>query len=126
MASSKSMNELTLAPQAVAGGREGNYRPMIMSWVGTVSGRPWAGDLMLLADGTHTGLGLRLALSGTCTAYWSPSKSALKAVQTSGCSLMALPRPAPAQGLDAQTVAGVGRFSSTGCSVMTSFQQSNT
>ena len=28
--------------------------------------------------------------SGTCTAIWSPSKSALKAAQTSGCSWMAL------------------------------------
>jgi hypothetical protein len=30
-------------------------------------------------------------LSGTCTAIWSPSKSALKAPHTSGCSWMALP-----------------------------------
>ena len=29
--------------------------------------------------------------SGTCTAIWSPSKSALNAAQTSGCSWIALP-----------------------------------
>ena len=28
---------------------------------------------------------------GTCTAIWSPSKSALYAVHTSGCSFIALP-----------------------------------
>jgi hypothetical protein len=30
-------------------------------------------------------------VNGTCTAIWSPSKSALYAAQTSGCSWMALP-----------------------------------
>ena len=29
--------------------------------------------------------------NGTWTAIWSPSKSALKAVQTRGCTLIALP-----------------------------------
>ena len=36
-------------------------------------------------------------LSGMCTAIWSPSKSALNAEHTSGCSWMALPSPAPAR-----------------------------
>src|ERR1700749_1859283 len=63
-----------------------------MSWVGTMIGLPLAGDRMLLVDIIRTRASSWASrLSGTCTAIWSPSKSALKAVQTSGCSWMALP-----------------------------------
>ena len=39
----------------------------------------------------HAGFELSFQRSGTWTAIWSPSKSALNAVQTSGCSWIALP-----------------------------------
>ena len=45
--------------------------------------------------------------SGTCTAIWSPSKSALKAVQHRGCSFSALALDQDGlEGLDAQAVQG--------------------
>ncbi len=54
--------------------------PSTMSCVGVASGRPLAGDRMLFE------LSIRMrasacasALSGRCTAIWSPSKSALNA-----------------------------------------------
>src|SRR3954465_7739141 len=63
-----------------------------MSWVGMAIGRPWAGDRMLCADSISTrASACASADSGTCTAIWSPSKSALNAVQTSGWIWMALP-----------------------------------
>src|SRR3546814_12004304 len=63
-----------------------------MSCDGTMIGLPFAGERMLLVDIISTrASNCASRLSGTCTAIWSPSKSALKAEQTSGCSWMALP-----------------------------------
>ena len=66
--------------------------PSTMSWVGVVIGRPLAGDRMLLLDSMRMrASACASADSGRCTAIWSPSKSALNAVQTSGWIWMALP-----------------------------------
>ena len=63
-----------------------------MSLAGVMMGRPLAGDKMLLADSMSTRASAwASADSGRWTAIWSPSKSALKAVQTSGWIWMALP-----------------------------------
>ncbi len=63
-----------------------------MSCDGTIDGSPLDGNSTLL----EASMSVRASIcassdSGTCTAIWSPSKSALKAAQTSGCSWMALP-----------------------------------
>ncbi len=59
--------------------------PSTMSWVGVASGAPWAGERMLLADSIRIrASACASAESGTWTAIWSPSKSALKAWQTRG------------------------------------------
>src|SRR5919106_648169 len=56
--------------------------PRTMSWVGTASGAPFDGERMLLALSISTCASSCASIdSGTCTAIWSPSKSALKAVQ---------------------------------------------
>ena len=56
-----------------------------MSWVGVVIGLPDAGDKMLFEDNIKIRASAwASAESGTCTAIWSPSKSALNAVQTKG------------------------------------------
>ena len=63
-----------------------------MSCVGTAIGEPCAGDRMLFAESISVEASICASGdSGMWTAIWSPSKSALKAVQVSGCSLMALP-----------------------------------
>ena len=63
-----------------------------MSCVGTAMGRPCAGERMLFDESMRMRASACASTeSGRCTAIWSPSKSALKAVQTSGCSWMALP-----------------------------------
>src|SRR5512135_1886155 len=63
-----------------------------MSCDGTMIGLPLAGDRILLVDIISTrASSWASSESGTWTAIWSPSKSALKAVQTSGCSWIALP-----------------------------------
>jgi hypothetical protein len=52
--------------------------PMIMSWVGMVTGRPSAGLRMLLLDSMRIRASAwASADSGRWTAIWSPSKSAL-------------------------------------------------
>ena len=57
--------------------------------------------------------------SGTCTAIWSPSKSALNAAQTSGCSWMALPSISTGSNAWMPRRCSVGaRFSITGCSLI--------
>src|SRR5436189_56478 len=62
-----------------------------MSCDGTAIGWPDAGDRMLFEESIKTVASICASgESGTCTAIWSPSKSALNAVQVSGCSLMAL------------------------------------
>ena len=63
-----------------------------MSWLGIVSGRPLAGERMLLAESIRVEASIWASTdSGTWTAIWSPSKSALKAAHTSGWIWMALP-----------------------------------
>ncbi len=48
-------------------------------------GLPFAGESTLLVDIIRTRASSWASrLSGTCTAIWSPSKSALNAAQTSG------------------------------------------
>ena len=55
-------------------------------------GLPLAGLRMLLVDIISTRVSSWASRArGTCTAIWSPSKSALKAAQTKGCSWIALP-----------------------------------
>src|SRR6218665_852460 len=65
--------------------------------------------------------------SGTCTAIWSPSKSALNAEQTSGCSCIALPSIRIGSNACMPRRCSVGaRLSITGCSLMTSSRMSQT
>ena len=101
---------------------------MIMSWVGMVTGRPSAGLRMLLLDSMRIrASACASADSGTWTAIWSPSKSALKAEQTSGWIWMALPSTSCGSKAWMPRRCSVGaRFSSTGCSVMTSSRTSHT
>src|SRR5918998_1555322 len=100
------------------------YRPSTMSWVGAVIGRPSAGERMLLLDSIRIRAS---ADSGRCTAIWSPSKSALNAVQTSGWIWMALPSTSCGSKAWMPRRCSVGaRFSRTGCSVMTSSSTSHT
>jgi hypothetical protein len=63
-----------------------------MSCEGRVIGVPFCGFRML-CEASISSWASRMAglLNGTCTAIWSPSKSALNAVVTSGCSCIALP-----------------------------------
>ncbi|CAB4933377.1 unannotated protein [freshwater metagenome] len=59
--------------------------PNTMSCVGVVIGRPFEGERMLLLESIRMrASACASAESGRCTAIWSPSKSALNAVQTSG------------------------------------------
>ena len=56
-----------------------------MSCDGTMIGAPLAGDSTLFVDIIRTRASSWASSErGTCTAIWSPSKSALKAEQTSG------------------------------------------
>ena len=65
--------------------------------------------------------------SGTCTAIWSPSKSALNAVHTSGCRRIALPPTSLGSNAWIPNLCRVGaRFNITGCSVITSSTISQT
>ena len=55
------------------------------NWHLEIIGAPFAGDRTLFVDIIRTrASNCASRLSGTCTAIWSPSKSALKAEQTSG------------------------------------------
>ena len=103
-------------------------RPMIMSWVGMVTGRPSDGFRMLFVDSIRIRASAwASADSGRCTAIWSPSKSALKAEQTSGWIWMALPSISWGSKAWMPRRCSVGaRLSSTGCSVMTSSRTSHT
>ena len=91
-------------------------------------GSPLAGERMLLEDiMSARASSCASSDSGTCTAIWSPSKSALKAVQTSGCSWIALPSTSSGSNAWMPRRCSVGaRFSSTGCSRMTSSRMSHT
>ena len=63
-----------------------------MSWVGIETGLPYAGSRMLFDESIRMrASACAPAESGRCTAIWSPSKSALYGVQTSGCRCIALP-----------------------------------
>ena len=101
---------------------------MTMSWLGTASGRPDAGDRMLLADSMRMRASAwASADSGRCTAIWSPSKSALNAAQTSGWIWMALPSTSSGSKAWMPRRCSVGaRLSNTGCSLMTSSSTSHT
>ena len=101
---------------------------MTRSWVGVTIGRPDAGDRMLLADSISTrASACASADSGTWMAIWSPSKSALKAVHTSGWICSALPSTSTGSKAWMPRRCSVGaRLSSTGCSLMTSSRTSHT
>src|SRR5213083_77118 len=63
-----------------------------MSWLGSATGRPSEGFRMLFDEITSSRDSSWLSNeSGTCTAIWSPSKSALNAAHTSGWIRIALP-----------------------------------
>ena len=102
--------------------------PSTMSWVGVASGAPWAGERMLLEDSIRMrASACDSAESGTWTAIWSPSKSALNAWQTSGWIWIALPSTSTGSNAWMPRRCRVGaRLSSTGCSAMTSSRTSHT
>src|SRR3970282_638343 len=63
-----------------------------MSCDGTMIGSPFAGERMLFEDSISVRASICASSdSGTWTAIWSPSKSALNAAHTSGCSWIDLP-----------------------------------
>jgi len=63
-----------------------------MSWLGSATGRPSAGLRMLFDESISTRHSSCASYeSGTCTAIWSPSKSALNAAHTSGWIRIAFP-----------------------------------
>ena len=99
-----------------------------MSWLGMAIGWPFAGERMLFEDSMRTLASICASgESGTCTAIWSPSKSALKAVQTSGWILIALPSTSMGSKAWMPRRWSVGaRLRSTGCSRMTSSRKSQT
>ena len=102
--------------------------PNTMSWVGTATGAPLEGERMLLDDSISTCASICASMeSGTCTAIWSPSKSALKAVQTSGWISMALPSTSRGSKAWMPSRWRVGaRLRRIGCSLMTSSRMSHT
>ena len=102
--------------------------PMTMSWLGTVRGRPWAGDRTLLAESISTRASAwASAERGRWTAIWSPSKSALKAAHTRGWIWMALPSTSSGSKAWMPRRCRVGaRLRNTGCSLMTSSRMSQT
>ncbi len=99
-----------------------------MSWVGTMIGLPLAGLRMLLVDIISTRASSWASSDkGTWTAIWSPSKSALNAVQTSGCSWIALPSIRIGSNAWMPSRCRVGaRLSRTGCSRITCSRMSQT
>ncbi len=99
-----------------------------MSCDGIAIGAPLAGERMLFDDIIRTEASICASgASGMCTAIWSPSKSALNAVQTSGWIRIALPSTSTGSNAWMPSRWSVGaRFSSTGCSRMTSSSTSHT
>ena len=99
-----------------------------MSCDGIAIGAPLAGDRMLFDDIISTEASICASGdSGMCTAIWSPSKSALNAVQTSGWIRIALPSTSTGSNAWMPRRCSVGaRFRSTGCSWMTSSSTSQT
>ena len=99
-----------------------------MSSVGATIGSPLDGwsRLLTLSICSRASF-LAAADSGTCTAIWSPSKSALNAEQTSGWIWMALPSISTGSNAWMPRRCSVGaRLSSTGWSWMTSSRTSQT
>ncbi len=99
-----------------------------MSCEGTVTGAPSEGFSRLLGESRRN---LHSAWASTdkgkCTAIWSPSKSALYAVHTNGCSFIALPSTSTGSKAWIPSLWRVGaRFSITGCSLITSSNTSQT
>src|ERR687891_655205 len=101
---------------------------MTMSCEGVASGFPCAGESTLLEESMRMrASACASAESGRCTAIWSPSKSALKAWQTSGWIWIALPSTSTGSNAWMPRRWSVGaRFRSTGCSAMTSSSTSQT
>ncbi len=87
-----------------------------MSWLGSATGRPSEGLSTLLDEIMSTRASVWLSNeSGTCTAIWSPSKSALNAAQTSGWIRIALPSTSTGSNAWIPSRCSVGaRFRSTG------------
>ena len=56
-----------------------------MSWLALMIGAPLAGEKMLLVESISVVASTWASIdNGKCTAIWSPSKSALNPLQTSG------------------------------------------
>ena len=87
-----------------------------MSCVGETIGLPSAGESRLAVDSIIVRASSWAAVeSGTWTAIWSPSKSALNAVQTSGWIWIAEPSTSTGMNAWMPRRCSVGaRFSSTG------------
>ena len=99
-----------------------------MSWVGTMIGLPLAGERILFVDIMSTRASVWASIdSGTWTAIWSPSKSALYAGQTRGWSWIALPSISCGSKAWMPSLCSVGALlRSTGCSLITSSSISHT
>jgi hypothetical protein len=99
-----------------------------MSWLGSATGRPSDGFSTLLLEIISTrASSCDSNDSGTCTAIWSPSKSALNAAHTSGWIRIALPSTSTGSNAWMPRRCSVGaRFSSTGWSWMISSRISYT
>src|SRR6267142_688681 len=99
-----------------------------MSCEGTMIGSPFAGERMLFEASISVLASICASSdSGMCTAIWSPSKSALNAAHTSGCSWIALPSISTGSKAWMPSLCSVGaRLSSTGCSRITSSRMSHT
>ncbi len=102
--------------------------PSTRSCDGTARGRPEAGERMLFEESISSSASTcALGDSGTWTAIWSPSKSALNAGQTSGWILIALPSTSTGWNAWMPRRWSVGaRFRSTAWSRMTSSSASQT
>ena len=99
-----------------------------MSCVGPTTGSPLEGDRRLAVDSIiRRASSCAARESGTWTAIWSPSKSALKAKQTNGWIWMAEPSTRTGMKAWMPRRCSVGaRLSSTGWSLMTSSSTSQT
>jgi hypothetical protein len=94
---------------ASSGVREGQMRgssafcmvrkkqPSTMSWAGATIGEPSAGENRLCVDSTARAPRPGVGAERDVDAIWSPSKSALNALQTSGWSWIALPSTSSAR-----------------------------
>ena len=99
-----------------------------MSWDGIAMARPSTGFRRLFAESIRNRDSAWASEdSGTCTGIWSPSKSALNALQTSGCSLIALPstRTGSKAWMDRRCRVGA-RLRSTGWALITFSRASHT